>query len=62
METLDNLIAKLVDYIFSITGFNYDITENENENGTICLEFDCESDLNKFFKLYESEKLKRSWS
>lgn len=39
------------DSIFEITGFNYDIEEVENDNGTVTLTFDSPKDFKKFKSL-----------
>ena len=52
MYTLNNLIEANSDKVFSMTGFNYDITEAYNEDGSVNLIFDCESDMKKFKAIY----------
>ena len=53
MYNLNNLIETATDKVFNMTGFNYDIAESFNQDGTINWIFDCDVDLAKFKTLYK---------
>ena len=52
MTTLRNLNIEKIETVFSMTGFNYDITTSSNEDGTENVEFDSDKDAEKFETLY----------
>ena len=52
---IKNLTEQTTDKIFGMTGFNYDIDIDYNEDGTETLYFDCEVDYLKFKMLLEEE-------
>jgi hypothetical protein len=51
MKTLHNIKIYKADQIFNMTGFNYDIKEIDNGNGTQTMIFDCVKDCDKFENL-----------
>lgn len=56
MYTLNNLIESISDKVFSMTGFNYDISEDIHNDGTVSITFDCDADADKFERIYNSIK------
>ncbi len=52
MRTFTNLNIEKIETVFSMTGFNYDITTSSNEDGTENVEFDSDKDAEKFETLY----------
>ena len=50
--TVENINEAKMDKVFSMTGFNYGLFENDNGNGTFTVTFDSRSDAEKFVKLY----------
>lgn len=48
MKTLKNIRTELADQVFEMTGFDYDIRETENNDGTCNIEFDSPADAEKF--------------
>jgi len=52
----DQLTAptEIVNEIFEATGFNYDIEETENEDGTTTLVFDSSEDARKFAAMVDT--------
>jgi len=51
MTTLKNINNEIANKVFSMTNFNYDIREIENNDGTIDLIFDSKEDACKFESL-----------
>jgi hypothetical protein len=51
-QYFENLNSKIVDDVFNSTGFNYESTIDELENGDVNVSFDCPKDAVKFEKLY----------
>jgi len=49
-NTMNTIITttQIADEIFESTGFNYDIAEQENDDGTVTLTFDSKDDAAKF--------------
>ena len=52
MNAYLNLNTEIVDQVFSMTGFNYDIHIDDNGDGTSVVAFDSPKDAEKFEKLY----------
>lgn len=52
MTTLKNIDTAKAETVFSMTGFNYDIAEVIDNDGTSEIMFDCEKDAAKFEMLY----------
>lgn len=53
MTTLRNIKIEKSDLIFSVTGFNYGISIEDNNDGTENIEFDSKLDADKFQSLLD---------
>ena len=51
-QTYLNLETEKVNEVFSMTGFNYDIHIDDNQDGTSVVSFDSKLDAEKFESLY----------
>lgn len=54
MKTLENIDSDKAARVFGMTGFNFDIREEDNGDGTINLIFDSILDAEKFESIYNN--------
>ena len=56
MKTLTNLNTEKINRVLELTGFNYEIRAEQNEDGTENLTFDSTNDAHRFNRLYRTLK------